>query len=487
MKGKLLVFGVSLLAVATLGVVQLQTKAVDSSRDCDRFAIIRCGALNGEELRKEYETNNASPANGDTTAQGDIRKVFTAMGIAKDQLSGFKAGVVYKDGTVKVDGKVVATDAMMAARGLGGTQIAGTNAQKVSVGAMSDAQTAMVKLDANGKFLFAIMKPCGNPVTAKPKEVTPPPAPEPTAECKRLTVAKKENEPTAYLATATAATTGKATIKSYTFQLFHDGRQVIDRTIDSTATSQSLVLAPLTAPGAYQAKVIVGTSEGNRKGPQCEATFTIEQQPPAPTPAVTIEKFVDNDKKYARVNANVEFSYRIVVTNTGNTDLDNVVVTDTPDRAITLISVSPPSGKIANNTFSYTIPKLLKGEARTFALTAKVPVAQAGRLVNTVCVDAPSVPGNPDKCDKAEVEVPPTPVPGKIEVCVINEKTVRMVTEADVNANPTLYTKDLTQCDEEEVPAELPQTGPVETALSVVGAMSLVGASAYYVASRRHA
>jgi uncharacterized repeat protein (TIGR01451 family) len=235
--------------------------------------------------------------------------------------------------------------------------------------------------------------------------------------------------------------------------------------------------------------VKVKTSEGIKTSESCTAQITVVKPPviitETPTPGVNIEKYVDNDKKYVRVNANVEYMYRIVVTNTGNTDLENVVVTDTPDRGITLISVSPPSGEIKNNTFTYTIPKLLKGEARTFALTAKVPVAQAGRIINTVCVDAPAVAGNPDKCDKAEVEVPPTPVPGKLEVCVINEKAVRMVSEADVTANPTLYTKDLTQCDEKETPAELPQTGPVETAMSVFGAMNLVGASAYYLTSRR--
>jgi uncharacterized repeat protein (TIGR01451 family) len=267
------------------------------------------------------------------------------------------------------------------------------------------------------------------------------------------------------------------------------GTTVFDNTYPATGPTQSVVYTGF-QPGTYTATVKVKTSEGIKNGPNCTATITVSKPPviitETPTPGVNIEKYVDNDKKYVRVNANVEFTYRIVVTNTGNTDLDNVVVTDTPDRGITLISVSPPTGEIKNNTFVYTIPKLLKSESRTFALTAKVPVAQAGRIINTVCVDAPAVTGNPDKCDKAEVEVPPTPVPGKLEVCVINEKTVRMVSETDVTANPTLYTKDLTQCDEQDVPAELPQTGPMETALSVVGAMSLVGASAYYVSSRRH-
>ncbi len=486
MKGKLLVFGVSLLAMATIGVVQLQIKAVDSSRDCDQYAVIRCGTLNGDELRAEFESNNTAGANGYTTEQGDIKKIFNAMGITKAELTGFKPGIVYKNGNVEVDGKVVATDAMMAARGLGGTQIAGTNAQKVSVSAMGDAQTAMVKLDENGKFLFAVMKPCGNPVTATPKkQPTPEPQPQPVAKCVNVTVTQQER--TKYLVKVTASVKDGAKIKGYSIKLTSSSN-VVDKTYPSTSDTQSVVYVVET-PGEYSVKATVDTSEGVKGGPACEATFTVPKPPvvitETPTPGVNIEKFVDNDKKYTRVNANVEFSYRIVVTNTGNSDLENVVVTDTPDRAITLLSVTPPSGSITNNVFTYTIAKLLKGEARTFVLTAKVPVAQAGKLLNTVCVDAPAVPGNPDKCDKAEVEVPPTPVPGKLEVCVLNEKVVRMVDEAQVKANPTLYSTDLTLCNKVELPEELPATGTTETILSIVGAMSLVGASAYYVASRR--
>jgi len=489
MKGKLLAFGVSLLAVATIGVVQLTTRAVDGSRDCDQFAVIRCGALNASELRTEYETNNASNANGDTTAQGDIKKVFTAMGISKVAMDAKPVtGVVYRDGTVKTDaGKVVATGAMMAARGLGGTQIAGTNAQKVSVSAMSDAQTAMIWLDTNGTFLFAVMKPCGNPVSATPKEE---PKPEPQAKCVDVKATMQERNK--FSVTAKANVSDGAKIKGYAFKVTKGSQTIFDKSYDSDKETQTVVYQDL-QPGEYNVKVKVNTSEGMKGGEECKTTFTVKELPPTPTPAVKIEKYVDTDKKYIRVNADVQFSYRIVVTNTGSTDLENVLVTDTAQEGITLLSVSPPSGTItpASNvnpkyTFTYTIPKLLKNESRTFTLTAKVPVAKAGKLLNTVCVDAPAVPGNPDGCDTAEVEVPPTPVPGKLEVCVINEKVVRMVDEADVRANPTLYTTDLTQCDEEELPEEMPKTGPTEAVLSVVVCMSLVGASAYYVASRRN-
>ncbi|MES2876735.1 MAG: LPXTG cell wall anchor domain-containing protein [Patescibacteria group bacterium] len=488
MKGKLLAFGVSLLAMATIGVVQLQSKAVDGNRDCDQFAVIRCGTMNADELRAEYDSNNTAGTNGYTQAQGDIKKVFTAMGISKADLQGgFKQGVVYKNGNVEVDGKVVATNAQMAARGLGGTQIAGTNAQKVSVSAMSDAQTAMVKLDQNGKFLYAVMKPCGNPVSATPKE-EPKPEPKPIAKCVGLTVTQQER--TKFSVTTTASAKDGAKIKGYNIKLYRGSDAIIDKTYPSTTESQTVVYVVET-PGEYTVKAIVDTSEGPKQGKQCEATFTVTAlppPPPTPIPGVTITKHVDTDKKYARVNTNVAFSYKIDVTNTGNTDLDNVTVTDTPDRAITLVSVMPPStspesSKIENNSLVISKLKLLKGETRTFTITAKVPVYVAGKLANTVCVDAPTVPGNPDKCDKAEVEVPPAPVPGKIEVCLKNEDRFVQINENEYNEQ--IHSKNPEDCKTPELPAELPETGPTEAILSVVGAMSLVGSSAYYFASRR--
>ena len=62
-----------------------------------------------------------------------------------------------------------------------------------------------------------------------------------------------------------------------------------------------------------------------------------------------------------------------------------------------------------------------------------------------------------------------------------------MIDQSEYDTNPSLYSKTLSDCKEETAPEELPQTGPAETVLSVIGAMSLVGASAYYLASRRTA
>ncbi len=470
MKVKILTFSMVLLGLAAIGITQQSAKAVDTTRDCDQYAVIRCGALGEGELKAEYDTNNGSDRNTYTTVQPDIQRIFSHMDISRGAMNNLVPGTVYRDGTVRVGGKTVATGAVMAARGLGGTQISGTNAQRVSVSAMSSAQEALVKM-VDGVFQFAVMTPCGNPVTATPV----PPEPKPTAECKNLTQDVLPNNRRRYQAIAKVE--NGATVSSYTFVATKDGKQFDTETVTTGQLTANYTL-DTTGPGDYVVKVTIQTSVGPESGAQCTKSFTIAQPPTPNQPGVAIEKYVGTDQKYQRVGVNVEFTYQIRVINTGNVALTNVGVTDTPDRSITLIKVSPSVGTINNNTWVYTIPSLGVGQTITYTLTAKVPVYLAGKLVNTVCVDAPQVPGNPDDCDSAEVDVPP--VPGKIEVCELVTRKVITINETEFDS--TKHSKNLNDC---KPPAELPQTGPMETAVQIVGAMSIVGAGAYYVASRR--
>lgn len=460
MRGKLIAFAVAVLSVATIGVTQLPANAaVDSTRDCDQYAVVYCGTMSPQEARNKY-------------TQKDHAKIFQSMGISLSDLNGtFKEGVVYQDGRVVVAGKTVATGAVMAARGLGGSQIAGTGAQKVSVRAMGSAQTAMVKFDQNGRFVFAIMKPCGNPVTATPPPVEEPP--KPSAQCKILSQQKLSDTRRRYEAVATLKNGAK--VRSYTFIATKDGKQVDKKTISTAKTTANYVFTA-DGPGDYKIAVSINTTEGNRSGAQCTKSFTVAD---VDQPGVAIEKYVgENEQKYLRVGIDVAFSYQIRVINTGDVDLKNVIVTDTPDKGVTLLSVSPSVGTIAGNTWTHSIKNLAVGQTKTFTLSAKVPEYLAGKLTNTVCVDAPEVPGNPDDCDTADVDVPPTS--GNIEVCEL--ATFNIITIEESMFDSTKHSKDLSDC---TTPEELPETGPAETVLQLVGAMSLIGSSAYYIASRR--
>lgn len=146
--------------------------AIDNTPDCDTVAIIKCGAFSESALKAAYDKNST----------GDLKQVYNAFGISRSDMTGFSNGIVYRNGKVTVDGKVVATNAMTAGRNYGGTPIPGTkNVGKYSVSKFVDeGQTAFVKM-VNGKFSFAIVKACSNPVSATPTKPAPKPTPTPPA------------------------------------------------------------------------------------------------------------------------------------------------------------------------------------------------------------------------------------------------------------------------------------------------------------------
>lgn len=259
MRAKLLLSSFTLLC-GVIGALSTQqpAQALDSSRDCDQYAIVNCGTMSLSEVKDNY-------------SNGDNDKVFAAFGISKSEISGdIKDGVVYQDGRVVVDGKTVATGAIMAARHLGGSSISGSDtAKKVSVSKMGDAQTAFVKFDKDGNFLWAIMKPCGNPVTATP----PKPKPTPAAACKSLTATALNRSQ--YRLSAEATKENGATISNYTFTVKSSDGKTVRTKEKPTGSRYAYTDLPVLAPGSYTASVVVTTSAGNKTAASCNASFTI--------------------------------------------------------------------------------------------------------------------------------------------------------------------------------------------------------------------
>ncbi|MCB9820112.1 DUF11 domain-containing protein [Candidatus Nomurabacteria bacterium] len=393
MKGKLIGFAIALLSVATIGIVQLQAEAVDNTRDCDKYAVIYCGTMSPEEARNKY-------------SQGS--KIFGAMGISKAAISGdIKHGIVHRDGRITVNGKTVATGAKTAIRNMsGGNKIAGTNAAIYPTSRMADDQTAMVKFDKNGKFLFAIIKPCGNPVNATP--VKPPkPEPKPVAKCIDLSVEKLSN--TRFKFSAKAEVKNGAKINSYVFGFRDEAGNITNKTVKTGKETASYTYSQ-TKPGNYSARVTAQTSLGNRTNDACTAQFSVPK-PEEKTPSVKVEKLVNN-KERDTVKVGENFTYQIKVTNTGEVDLKDVTVTDIPkDNNIILVSANV--GTIAHNMWTYKIPQLKIGESQSFTLTAKILKYKAGDMVNNVCVDTPDIPGDPDDCDDVPIDTPKPEEPPK--------------------------------------------------------------------------
>lgn len=168
-----------ILPVSLIAFAQPVLASIDTTRDCDTVAIIKCGSMSVSELQGDAK-------------QGDVPKVYANFGISHSELNGFVDGVVWKDGRVTLgtrgEGKLVATNAVTAGRWNNPTsdmkRIPDTDrAYRMSTSHfVDDGQIAFIKI-VNGKFSFAVIKTCGNPVIAK--AVAPAPVEHPN-----LTVAK---------------------------------------------------------------------------------------------------------------------------------------------------------------------------------------------------------------------------------------------------------------------------------------------------------
>lgn len=467
---KKLLFISGFLAVATFGAIQLTANAasVDRTRDCDKYAIVYCGTMSVSELRSKYNDKDH-----------DI--VFKAFGISKSEISGdIRKGVVHQDGRVTVGSKTVATGATMGARHLGGSSISGSStARRVSVSKMGSAQEALVKFDKNGKFEWAVMTPCGNPVNAKAKHVEPKPEPKPKPKpqpkpvyaCDNLTATPIASSRDQFAFKTEYTAKNGATAYNFLYD-FGDGntKSVNSATITHTYTSPGTYTAKVTfqvkvdgkvrnASGDCTVKITVkpencplpGKEHLPKDHPDCKEKPPVEKKP-----EIEIEKTV-NSVEHVVVDLNQEFTYNITVTNTGEVELKDAVVTDPAPEGVTFISAS--AGTITDNKWTYTIPSLGVDESKDFTITAKVPNEVGGTIKNTVCVDTPTIPGGPDDCDDATVEVkvvvPPTPEPETPEP------------------------------EEPETPEELPETGIASVASGVAGIGSLTAAGYYYISSRR--
>jgi hypothetical protein len=393
MRGKLLISSFTLLC-GVVGALSLQqpAQALDSSRDPDQYAVVYNGTMSVSEIKDNYNKK-------------DHAAVFSAFGISKSELGGdIRDGIVYQDGRVVVDGKTVATGAVMAARHLGGSSISGSDtAKKVSVSKMSDAQTAFVKFDANGNFLWAIMKPCGNPVTATP----PKPKPTPAAACKSLTATPLSR--TQYRLSAEATKENGATISNYTFTVKSADGNTVRTKEKPTESRYSYTDVPVLAPGTYSASVVVTTSVGAKTAASCNTSFTIA--PPA-----------DNDIPVCELATKKTITIKESEYDTSKHSKDFADCNEVPSNIEVCDLATKKRATIKESEFDSS------KHSKNFA-----------------------------DCQEKET---PCPIPGKEALPADSE-------------------------DCEETPVQLPETGFADTFTKLLGVVSLTGASAYFLTSKR--
>lgn len=225
------------------------------------------------------------------------------------------------------------------------------------------------------------------------------------------------------------------------------GKVVIEKTVNNG----SKLTLNIEIVGKFTISSTVITKDGENSNSNCEKSFEVKREE---KPSILIKKTVNNQKN-AKIEANTDFNYEITVSNNGNVDLKDVVVTDRAPANITFVSAD--NGEIKDNTLTLKINSLKVGESRTITIKSQA-TATGITAVNTACVDTPTIPGENDGCDSAKVEVPkkqtpPTPTPN----------------------SPT-----------PNIPTELPQTG-ANTLSAILGLTSMVTAFGYYFASRKAA
>ena len=505
---KLKIVALSLVAAFGAGLVYYaNAETIDNTRDCDKYAVVYCGTMSVQEMRERYFNKGVST-------------IYGAFGISYEMLSGnYANGAVYRNGEVRLDnGTVVATNARTAIRNIsGGTPISGTDAKVVPASRMGSAQRAFIRLDEQGRFKFAIMAPCGNPVVATNVVVPPKPKPQPVATCKALDQPVINRQTNTVALKAHATVENGATVKSYTFSITDaSGKEVFSRS-NTTSALTSETSATIKEAGTYTARVTVTTSLGDRTSNDCVKQFTIQPETPKANPGIKIEKKVDG-LKHKTVQVGNEFPYQVTVTNTGNVDLKNAVVTDNAPQGVTFLKAS--EGTLQNNTWKATIAELKQGASKTFTITATIKEQVTGKVVNTACVDTPEIPGDKDGCDNATVDVPEkveacnvqTGVIEKVEkgkentppyttdlskcekikVCDVTTKTIREVTKKEAEDTKRFVGIDSEECNPKPTtptpptPTALPRTGMTDMVLGGLGLGALVTSALAYVASRRH-
>lgn len=185
---KALVGGLFAIAAITIGTALLQQQAFAQTAACSDNDIIRCGVTSGEDFKNKMNQNTA----------GDLPAVYGRYGITADEVAAKAVeGNAYQDGTIRVNGRIVATDVTSLGRNkksyssdvaIGNKTYYESASQDVF---KSDALAVLVVMDSNNQFKYAIIKECGNPakgtpVVNEPPTKSQPPEKEPKPQTKPL-------------------------------------------------------------------------------------------------------------------------------------------------------------------------------------------------------------------------------------------------------------------------------------------------------------
>jgi len=129
-------------------------------------------------------------------------------------------------------------------------------------------------------------------------------------------------------------------------------------------------------------------------------TFTAPPAPPAPD--VTVTKTVDAPQ----VDVGSELTYRITATNRGTGPAESVIVTDTPDPGLQIVSVTPSQGTCSSGVpISCQVGPLAPGATATVVVVARA--TEPGTLRNGVTAIPATTPGGSVHVESSTAQSPP--------------------------------------------------------------------------------
>ena len=382
----------ALLAILVGGATIFNASALVG--DCDSNAIVYCGGFKeggSSTANQTYLNENISKRHG----PANVGKIMGHYGIDTGRIASLPVGEVRQDGAIWLNGKKVATNAKTTGR----QQLSGVQNTRVDLGGgvviyerspsrsiPGGGAKAWVKLDGNGKFLYAVIRSCGNPTTGTPTYTPPPPPPPaPTGAVKCDALAVEKLSRTKFKFTVKGSKSGAAKLTGYLIN-FGDGGAGGSATTNTTASYTH----EYKKTGNF--KIQAGTAgELNGKkigdgGPSCAASVEIKPEPK--TPNYTIKKYVkgndaQNNNSAVSVKSGEEFDYKIVVSNTGEVELKDVKVWDILPEGVTYTSGSLKlNGEKVNGDANFfdsskgiTIGSIAIGKSAEFTLKAKIKVA----------------------------------------------------------------------------------------------------------------
>lgn len=422
---------VAALFVVLTGIALSATLVINNTRadaaSCGDNDIVRCGFGSAGDFVAKYNANSA----------GDLPAIYQAFGLSSNELDRFartaKPGTAYKNGTIVVDGKVVATDATSLGRNaksysspinINGKTYHESRSQDVF---LSNSIPAYVMMNGE-QFEFAALTACGNPLHGKPTGEAP------KYSCDLLK-ATEVNRTTYKYSTDVTALHGVA-VSKLVYE-FGDG------TSQTVTNADQEVTHTFAKDGSYTTKVTVYVSVNGETitatGPQCSKPIEVRPVPPTPKYACDALSFTTISQ------ANRQYRFTAKTSQSGGAVLKNASFNF--GDSVTLNDVSPSDASTVSAEHTYA-------QVGNYTIVATVNFSVAGGVQSVTCQTAVS-PANqpPAECKPG--------IPVGDSRCTEQPKTP-------------------------DTPAKLPDTGAADMIGGAIGSTSILGAGSYLYRSRRN-